>query len=159
MAKIKKRKIRWEPSTSPQVVGYKLYWSAGEEVHYDSEFITVGNVTELVLPDDIKNFNPGKSTVTFAIAAIDEQGNESDLVTCAAPYQFSVPQAPKDLWLENLDAYYTTPRRPAAVEQPEPIPLFEKRLSHLEAQIDAEAAKVPTLARGAVQYSGGQNKR
>jgi hypothetical protein len=27
MAKLKKRILRWQASSSPQVIGYKLYWS------------------------------------------------------------------------------------------------------------------------------------
>lgn len=156
MAKLKKRKLRWEASTSAQVIGYKLYWSAGDVVHYGSESRTVGNVTELVLPDDIQNFKPIEGPVTFAVAALDELGNESDLITLAAPYQFSVPQAPEDLWMETVDDYYISEAVEEVDEQAEPIPLFEKRIQQMEEQLEAEEAKVPMLARGAMNYTHGQ---
>ncbi|MGD9237098.1 MAG: hypothetical protein PVF09_10500 [Desulfobacterales bacterium] len=41
MAKIKKRRLRWSASESAQVVGYKLYWSEGGEVNYDSKCVTL----------------------------------------------------------------------------------------------------------------------
>ncbi|MGD8390902.1 MAG: hypothetical protein PVH74_05190 [Desulfobacterales bacterium] len=53
MAKIKKRRLKWTASDSAQVVGYKLYWSEGSEVNYDSKCVTLGNIAELILPDDV----------------------------------------------------------------------------------------------------------
>lgn len=153
MAKIKKRKLRWEASISPQVVGYKLYWAVDDAVHYGSESIVVGNVTELVLPDDILDFRPSDGPVTFAIAALDEVGNESDLITLTAPYQFSAPQAPEDFWMEPEKAYHTSDAaEEAAPQKPEPIPLFERRLQQLEEELDAEVAKVPMVARGSAKH-------
>ena len=105
MAKIKKRKLGWAASTSPQVIGYKLYWAEGEKVDYNSSAVVLGNVTEIVLPDDVEDFNPQGGPVEFGITAIDELGNESDMVTLFAPYQFSVPEAPTDLVMEALDDF------------------------------------------------------
>lgn len=103
MAKIKKRKLRWKPSGSPQVIGYKLYWSEEDGVNYDSPSIDLGNVTEIVLPDDIPEFRAIRGPVELGIAAVDEMGNESDLSVLAAPYQFNVPQAPERFWIETLE--------------------------------------------------------
>ena len=54
MAKIKRRRLKWVASNSSQVVGYKLYWSENSELNYDSQWVMLGNVTEIVLPDDVK---------------------------------------------------------------------------------------------------------
>ena len=105
MAKIKKRKLKWIATGSSQVVGYKLYWSENGAVNYDSKCVRLGNVTEIVLPDDVDSFRPGGGPVEFAITAVDELGNESDMITLRAPYQFSVPKAPEDLYLQKLDDF------------------------------------------------------
>jgi hypothetical protein len=106
MAKIKKRKLRWKASESQQVVGYRLYWAEDGAVGYNSPFSALGNVTEVVLPDGVDGFSPKGGPVEFGVAAIDELGNESDLVVFQAPYQFNVPLAPEELWLDSLDEFH-----------------------------------------------------
>ena len=108
MAKIKKRKLSWRASDSSQVVGYKLYWSEDGVPDYDSDCKMLGNVSEIILPDDVASFNPGSGPITFGITAVDELGNESDMATLAAPYQFSVPKAPDDLHMKSINDYYTS---------------------------------------------------
>ena len=152
MAKIKKRKLRWEASASPQVVAYKLYWSAGDAVHYGSQCAALGNVTEIVLPDDIPDFKPAEGSVAFAITAVDEVGNESDLISLDAPYQFSAPLAPKDFWMESAEDFHTSTAVEETDEQKEPIPLLERRLQQMEVELEAEEAKVPKMARRAMNY-------
>ena len=108
MAKIRKRKLKWIASNSSQIVGYKLYWSENGAVNYDSRCVSLGNVTEIVLPDDVDSFRPGGGPVEFAITAVDELGNESDMITLRAPYQFNVPKTPQDLYLQKLDGFSIT---------------------------------------------------
>ena len=108
MAKIKKRNLSWKASGSSQVVGYKLYWSENSVVDYDSNCQMLGNVTEIVLPDDVASFKPKSGPITFGVTAVDELGNESDMITLAAPYQFNVPKAPDDLHLKTINDYYTS---------------------------------------------------
>jgi hypothetical protein len=108
MAKIKRRKLKWIASSSSQVVGYKLYWSEDGSVHYDSPCAILGNVTEIILPDDVKSFTPNGGPVEFGITALDELGNESDMITLKAPYQFNVPEAPEDLYMQKLDDFCIT---------------------------------------------------
>jgi hypothetical protein len=108
MAKIKKRRLKWSASESAQVVGYKLYWSQGGDVNYDSSCVTLGNITEIVLPDDVDAFVPDGGPVVFGITALDEVGNESDMITLMAPYQFNVPHAPDDFYLQKLDDFGIT---------------------------------------------------
>jgi hypothetical protein len=108
VAKIKKRKLKWIASTSSQVVGYKLYWSENSAVNYYSKYVSLGNVTEIVLPEDVDSFVPGGGPVEFGITAVDELGNESDMITLKAPYQFNVPKAPEDLYFQRLDDFSIT---------------------------------------------------
>jgi hypothetical protein len=108
MAKIKRRKLKWIASDSSQVVGYKLYWSEDGAVHYDSQCAILGNITEIILPDDVNSFTPNGGSVEFGVTAIDELGNESDMITLKAPYQFNVPKAPEDLYMQKLDDFCIT---------------------------------------------------
>ena len=132
MAKIKKRKLCWKASESQQVVGYKLYWAEGETVNYSSSFAVLGNVTEVVLPDDVDGFSPAGGPVEFGIAAVDELGNESDLVTFQAPYQFNVPLAPEELWIESLDEFHASEEDAEDPDSSEPIALFVKGAKRLQ---------------------------
>ena len=117
MAKIKKRKLCWNASESQQVVGYRLYWAEGGEVGYDSPFAAVGNVTEVVLPDDVNGFSPKGGPIEFGVSAVDELGNESDLTTFKAPYQFNILLAPEGMWIEPLDEFYSA-RKESGDEKP-----------------------------------------
>jgi len=128
VAKIKKRKLKWSTSSSSQVVGYKLYWSENGAVNYDSKCVTLGNVTEIVLPDDVGSFMPGGGPVEFAITAVDELGNESDMITLKAPYQFNVPKAPEDLYLQKLDDFSTISVQNCEVEEDERVDYYVTNL-------------------------------
>jgi hypothetical protein len=116
MAKIKRRRLKWVASSSPQVVGYKLYWSQNGDLNYDSQWLMLGNVTEIVLPDDVKSFKPDGGPVEFGVTAVDELGNESDMVTLKAPYQFNLPKAPDDLYLQKLEDFSITDDRDDRVD-------------------------------------------
>jgi hypothetical protein len=84
-------------------VGYKLYWAEGDQgINYESASEKLGNVTEVLLPDDVKSFAPQSGPIKFGITAIDELGNESDFITLNAPYQFNAPRAPGDFWIEGV---------------------------------------------------------
>ncbi len=106
MAKIKKRKLIWEPSTSPNVIGYKLYWAEEGEVNYDSPSAMIGNINEVVLPGQVPSFPVVKGSIELGITAVNEMGNESDMMIVAAPFQFSTPDAPADPKFEVLKEYH-----------------------------------------------------
>ncbi len=106
MAKIKKRKLIWEPSTSPNVIGYKLYWAEEGEVNYNSPSAMIGNVTEVVLPEQVPSFPIVKGSIQLGLTALNEMGNESDMMIVAAPFQFSAPDAPIGPRLETLKEYH-----------------------------------------------------
>ncbi len=98
MAKIKNVNINFPASSSPDVVGYKLYIQAiPDAVNYDSEFFDLGNSTSVdlsVLPgmaDKDGGFN-------VAVTAIDDAGNESDMsVVSEVVLDFAAPDAPGEL--------------------------------------------------------------
>ena len=106
MSKMKKRKFRWDVSKSSQIVGYKLYWSEWGGVDYNSPCAELGNVSEVVLPDDVTAFTPASGPVEFGLTAVDELGNESDMAILYAPYQFSVPEAPDNLVIETIQEFH-----------------------------------------------------
>ncbi|MDJ0783484.1 MAG: hypothetical protein QNJ22_16020 [Desulfosarcinaceae bacterium] len=102
MAKIKKRKLCWQASASPQTIGYKLYWSQEGPVTYASTSEFLGQVTEIILPDGIPNFKPTTGSLEIGLTAVDELGNESDIATLTAPFHFMAPATPTGLKLKSV---------------------------------------------------------
>jgi hypothetical protein len=102
MGRIRKRRIHWEASSSPEVAKYRLYWSEDGSVGYTSRFVDVGRVTEVVLPDEVPDFPMMKGGVTFGITAFNEAGNESDITEVSAQIDFVVPDAPMNVVIEDL---------------------------------------------------------
>jgi hypothetical protein len=117
VAKIKKRRFRWHPSSSPTVIGYKLYWSEQAGVGYHSDCAFIGNVTEVILPGQVTSFPEAGRPVELGITAVNEIGNESDMATFAVPFQFSVPDPPSSLSLEAMPEYHVTATGDADQEQ------------------------------------------
>jgi hypothetical protein len=66
----------------------------------------IGNVAEVVLPDGVPSFPIVKGSIELGITAVNEIGNESDMVKFASPFQFSVPDAPTSPRLEKLNEYH-----------------------------------------------------
>jgi len=99
MAKIVKRKISFEAAAAPDVQGYKLYWSVGEGtlLDYTSENADVGNVTDVIIPDDIPTFPLADDIINIGVTAYDDVGNESDMSTISSPFDFTAPDAPTNL--------------------------------------------------------------
>jgi polysaccharide deacetylase 2 family uncharacterized protein YibQ len=102
MARLKKRRICWKASSSPHVESYKIYWVVGEGVNYESDFADVGHRTEVLLPDDIPSFPVLGDRIELAVTAVDEAGNESDMVRCLDPLRWKAPEAPLDLTHEKI---------------------------------------------------------
>ena len=100
--KVKRKRLRWQPSASPDVTGYILYWSRYGEVHYGSEHAQVGKVTEVILPDDVPSFPLDKGKLELGVSAVNQLGNESDLTKLTVRFNFSVPGAPRNLEVEDL---------------------------------------------------------
>lgn len=106
MAKIRKSRIHWQPSSSSNLKSYRLYWSVGEDVHYDSDHADVGLRTEIVLPDDVPSFPLADGDVQIGITAVTERGNESDMVKATAEISFAAPEAPSEIQVQDMEDYY-----------------------------------------------------
>jgi hypothetical protein len=95
--KTKKKRILWNRSPTPSVVGYRLYWAVGGEVSYDSEFIDIGDGTEVVLPDQVPSLQHVRGEVALSITAVNREGNESDMVTFTVNFDSPVQGVPAGL--------------------------------------------------------------
>jgi len=102
MGKIKKKRICWQPSVSRDVINYRLYWSNQEELNYNANYADVGNISEVILPDDVASFPLKLGKVEIGISAIDQAGNESDITKLSAYFNFSVPDAPLGLEIKDV---------------------------------------------------------
>ena len=128
MAKVRRYRPSWEPSESQNIIGYKIYWSRSESVNYDSEFIDVGNVTEMELADDILFVD---NPIMFGVTAIDRDGNESDITTLVGPYTLHVPKAPTGLSLIHTAQFKVLEYNELAADQGgEEDPLADAIESH-----------------------------
>ena len=95
---IKDRRARvcWNASASPNVVGYKLYWAIGGGVNYDSDFAEVGNVTEVILPDDIPSFSILPINIEIGVTAVNKMRRESDMAKYTVIFKFTIPDSTRD---------------------------------------------------------------
>ena len=105
MAKIRKCKLSWNTSDSDHIVGYKLYWSTQNTVSYDSNFIELGNVREVNLPDILEYVPSIGESILFGITAVDMNGNESDITTLAEAYILTAPPAPVEFSIDARDEF------------------------------------------------------
>jgi len=71
-------------------------------VNYSSNFAEVGVVTQVILPDDIPSFPRMAGNMELGIAAVNQAGNESDITKISAYFDFTVPEAPKSLVVEDV---------------------------------------------------------
>lgn len=101
MGKVNGKKIRWEPSTT-QGVSYRLYWCIGRGVDYYSDHMDLGNVTEIVLPNDVPSFPLTSGRFELGVSAITQAGNESELTKAAVQIDFTTPEAPRSLTMEDI---------------------------------------------------------
>jgi hypothetical protein len=99
--RIKRKKVRWAPSTSAEV-SYRLYWSTNGATGYDSDYADVGNVLQVTLPDDIPSFPLIAGQIELGISAVSRAGNESEITRIVVPIDFTVPEPPIDLKLEDF---------------------------------------------------------
>jgi hypothetical protein len=99
MGKIRKRTVRWEPSAGVQK--YRLYWSSQGPVAYESHFVELENETQVILPDEVPSFPKTAGNIELGITAVNAAGNESDITVAGVYVDFTVPEAPKALRMED----------------------------------------------------------
>lgn len=98
MAKVKKYSITWNLSPSTDVVGYKIYYvPEGEELNYGSPSVTVGNVDNVIIPDQVPEFPLIDNNYTIGLSALDDVGNESDIISKTVPFDLVAPDAPSEM--------------------------------------------------------------
>jgi hypothetical protein len=102
MAKVRKTQITWDAVDSPDVAGYRLYWAVGGGVDYNSEFFEAGNVTRVILPDDVPSFPLVAGDIEIGVTAVNHRGNESDMSVFAAPFDFTAPRSPANIMVKDL---------------------------------------------------------
>jgi len=102
VGKIRQKKIRWEASPTSGVNKYKLYWSTDGFVDYNSPSMELSNSNEIVLPEGAPSFPLVKGTVALGVSAVNDAGNESDITKMTAEFNFAVPDAPRNLKIEDL---------------------------------------------------------
>ena len=99
MGKIRKRTVRWEASADAKK--YRLYWSTQGPVGYDSEFFEIENKSLVILPDEIASFPKIAGNIELGITAVNAAGNESDITIARVYVDFTVPEAPKAITVED----------------------------------------------------------
>ena len=99
MGKVRKRTLRWEPSAD--AAKYRVYWSTQGPVGYESDFVEVENKTMAILPDEVPTFPKIAGNIELGITAVNEVGNESDITIARVFVDFTVPEAPKVLTVED----------------------------------------------------------
>jgi hypothetical protein len=132
MAKIRRCKLFWAASEADDVTGYRIYWANGATVGYDDNYIDVGAVTEIQVPERITHVG---GPVMFGITALDRDGHESDMTTIAEPFQVDIPKAPQRLRLSTADEYLIVEAPEADVIEPE---IIRSLVEQLEAGGDAD---------------------
>ena len=100
--RVKKKRIRWELASGADVRTYRLYWSKNREVNYDSNYVDIGRVSELIVPDDMPFFHLKTGKMELGISAITPAGNESNIARFTLDFNFEVPDTPQSLTVENL---------------------------------------------------------
>jgi len=102
VGRVKKKRVRWHPSPSPDVSNYRLYWSKYGEVNYTSDHAELGKVTEVILPDDVPSFPLEAGHMELGVTAINRFGNESHMIKLRAYFDFTVPDAPLNLEVQDM---------------------------------------------------------
>jgi hypothetical protein len=100
MGRVRRRKLRWEPSAGAQK--YRLYWSTQGPVGYESNFVELENKTMVILPDEVPSFPTIAGNIELGITAVNTVGNESDITIARVFFDFTVPEAPKGIIVEDM---------------------------------------------------------
>ena len=96
MAKVRKYTMAWIASPDPDVVTYYVRATqAPDEPTYETPYDNVGKVTQCDLPLPHTPLIDGD--LTIALTAVDDVGNESDMVMMTVPFDLVAPAPPSGL--------------------------------------------------------------
>jgi len=70
-----------------------IYWAVGRSVDYHADFTEIGNVNEVILPDDIPSFSVFPMNTEIGVTAVDQNGSESDMTKCTVIFKFPSKEA------------------------------------------------------------------
>lgn len=101
MAKIVGKKVKWVASTAADVVAHKVYvCPEGTTMDYNTPAAQVNMPTlEYVLPG-VFNMSV-EQNYQVGISAVDDVGNESDIVKVTIPFDLVAPTAPSGVQVVN----------------------------------------------------------
>lgn len=96
MGRVTKKKIKFIASTSEDVAAHRIYVApAPDELTYASPMVELLMPdVEVIVPDEFPGFPLRDVMYKIGVTAIDDIGNESDMVILDAPFDFSAPDAP-----------------------------------------------------------------
>jgi hypothetical protein len=100
MGKILPKVVRWQPSETPNV-SYRLYWATCAAVSHNIDYAEVGTVTRIILPRDIPKFPLITAKIVLGVSAVAQSGTESDIITVTTDIDFTIPEAPRHLRVED----------------------------------------------------------
>lgn len=109
--KLRKTYVRWIPSTSPDVVGYKIYYEkAPAAVGFTSPFVDAGmpavNSSTGKMEYDLTSvpaLTQGEEAVwNLGVAAVDDVGNEGIEFISNVPLDLVAPSAPSGLEITRI---------------------------------------------------------
>jgi hypothetical protein len=104
MSLIKKAMLSFPASTSPDVVGYKLYMEvAPNAVTYGSTVFDLGNNTTNVDLSVLPGMTTTDGVYNLGVTAVDDAGNESSMsMLDNVPLDFLAPDAPGALVISRV---------------------------------------------------------
>lgn len=94
MARIQSKTISWNPSASADVAGYRVYYKPddGNAIQYGDPYIETPDA-QVAAPDDFPaGAFDAEGDYRIGIGALDEMGNESDIVEIVHPFDLIPPQ-------------------------------------------------------------------
>jgi hypothetical protein len=70
-------------------------------VGYESDFVEIEDKTTVILPDEVPSFPGIAGNLELGVTAINAAGSESDITVARVYVDFTVPEAPRSLTVED----------------------------------------------------------
>lgn len=105
MTEIRKKRVRWTAAPDADVVSHRIrVGPEGTDLSYESSYVQIEMPdTEIILPDSFPADTFGlDQNYTLGISAVDDVGNEGDIVAVASPFDFVAPGVPTGIVVENV---------------------------------------------------------